>query len=92
MTEPESKHTVFILGAAVLGAFIATGIGYFVRKEDKKTIDGKIQELQEEVLTLKKAVVSPERLSNLSQNLVEQTQQAQDILDSQVLAEEDETF
>jgi uncharacterized protein HemX len=92
MSESDSSHATILLGAAALGAFIATGIGYFVRKEDKTQINRKIKKLQTDLESLKKAVISPERLSNLTQDLVSQTQQAQNILDSQVFDDDSETF
>lgn len=87
MSDSDSGHARVLLGAAALGALIATGIGYFVRKEDKTKMNRKIKKLQTEVDSLKKAVTSSERLANLSHDLATQTQQAQNILDSQVLTD-----
>lgn len=98
MAESDSGHTTVILGAAALGAIVATGIGYFIRKEDKSKMNRKIKKLQNEVDNLKKAVIQPDRLATLTQNLANQTHQAQNVLDSQVLGSqagndsESETF
>lgn len=106
MSEPEPGHVVFAtLVAAGLGAAIATGIGYFVRKEDKTQFNemrNKVENLERELGTIKdeekkfkkdlrnvkRAVVQPDRFVQLTQALSEQTQQAQEMLESQVMEQD----